>query len=202
MERRHRRIFRHSSLPSYQFSSRTNWQLRANTTQASRISKHLCRGDANMPSYYRTSISSNHSTSPFRHKKPQANQSFKNEVRLSDQSPRRNLIKLADIVQSTDTIGLSAENDCETKQPATTILKHIRSPNNKTTKQKHNRNTMPNWFSKFVVIKATQQRIAATEYHRPLPTGACHTTDKPQQKTGTFDAISEGPTTTPTQQMT
>ena len=135
---------RHSYLPSYQFSSRTNWQLRASTTQASRISKHLCKGDANMPSYYRTSNSSNHSTRPFSHKKPQTNQSFKNEVRLNDQSLRRNLIELADFVQSTDTNGLSAENDCETKQPATTILKHIRSPNNKTTKQKHNRNTMRN----------------------------------------------------------
>ena len=108
---------------------------------------------------------------------------------------------IADTAQFTGTNGLSAENDCATKQRATTTHKHRKSPNSKTTTQKHNQNTMPSWSAKVAVIQATPQKTAVTEYPKHLPTEACHTIGKPQLKTGTSDVTSEEHTTTPTQQM-
>ena len=200
--KRHRKLSRPSCLPNFRSSSKTNWQLQENTMPALKTSKHSSREDANMPSYYQINNSSNCSTRLSRHKKSQTSQLFREKkTKMNDQQSKRNSMAIADTAQFTDTNELSAENDCVTKQRATTTHKHRKRPNSKTTTQKHNQNTMPNWSAKFAVIQVTPQKTAVTEYPKLPPTEACHTIGKPQLKTGTSDVTSEEHTTTPTQQM-
>ena len=202
METRHRKSFKPSCSPNYQFSFKMNWQSLENTTPVSRTLKRSFRGDASMHSCYQINNSSNHSTKLSRRKKSRPSQLSRNKTQTSDHLSRRNFMAIADTVQFTGTNGPSAANDYETKQRATTTHKRRKNPNNKTTTtQRHKQNTTPNWSAKFAGIQATPQKTAAIESPKFQRMEVCPTIDKPQPRIGTSDVTSEEHKTAPTQPM-
>ena len=134
------------------------------------------------------------------HRKHRANQLFRNELRLTDPKPRKISTESADIAQSTDTNGLSAETDNETLQPDT-ITPTERLNNRRTTRQNRNQHSMRNWSAKFVDTRDTPQKIADIAYQLHRHMEVYPTTDRPHRKTEFSAETSQGPKAATTQRM-